>query len=268
MNDTFQNARRNGGGVVLTDGIRRYKVSDWSEGTRTVFGHVMREGEWVDYQRLPQGLIVWEPTIVPYEESDMRAPEGSPADVAMRAGIAADQGPEFGESPDVVTRTRRRLRGKDGLRDDIHDLARPFHDEIALIGEAARHVAADLVRVRLVRLEEVLHNHRFTAVSQHFDAYSLMVSPPLRGFGAHPKDRICGLVHKEGWLHRPEAPFQDLATWISSISDEISMIMTGFGDDFSIDVGVVTSDRDHDVATCYGAIAQTASDEEMAGAED
>lgn len=265
---TYDLARRGGAGTELGDGVRRFRVSDWSDGTREVFGHVMRDGEWCDYQRLPQTLSIWRDVIGCYEESDLRAPDGSPADVAMRAALASGEPAEFGESTDPVVRAHRRLKGIDGLRSDIHDMARPFHDAMDAIREEARHVAADMVRVRISELEDVLTRHRITASSYGLVAYSLDVEPPLRGFGPHPRTDLDSIVDAGGWLHRDDVPFKDLGAWIHEISKSISAIMISFADDFSMDIGKVTSDREHDLETCYGMVMTAASPEETAEAEE
>lgn len=264
---TYDLARRGGFGTELGDGIRRFRVSDWSEGTDQVYGHIMRDGEWCDYQLLPAGLGIWEDVIAAYERSDLRAPDGSPADRAMREGLAASEPAEYGESPDPVVRMHRRLRGRDGLRDDIADMSRGFHQEIALIRDQARHVAADMIRVRIGKLEKVLTRHRISATSYGLVAYSLEVDPPLRGFGRHPIRDLSSVVDSNGWLGRDHVPFKDLGAWMHGLSEEIGTIMTRFADEFSIDIGIVTSDREHDQETCYGMVVRAGSHEETAQAE-
>lgn len=264
---TYDLARRGGFGTELGDGIRRFRVSDWSEGTGQVYGHIMRDGEWCDYQLLPAGLGIWEDVILAYERSDLRAPDGSPADRAMRDALARVEPAEYGESPDPVTRTHRRLRRRDGLSQDIADMSRGFHQEIDLIREQARHVAADMVRVRIAKLEEVLTRHRISATSYGLVAYTLEVDPPLRGFGPHPIKDLSSVVDAAGWLGRDDFPFRNLGAWIHDLSEEISTVMIRFADEFSIDIGVITSDRGHDLDTCYGMVGTAGSPEETAQAE-
>jgi len=56
--NTFELARRLGGGAMLkSPGGQRYRISDWSVGTRHVFGHpVFRDGSLGQYQELPSNL--------------------------------------------------------------------------------------------------------------------------------------------------------------------------------------------------------------------
>lgn len=275
VNSTYRLARANGAGIVLTDGMRRYKVSDWSTGTGDVYGHVEVDGAWTTYQKLPAGLYhddgrrggpnrpgpsgnptgpATEPDSLEeiYARSEHRAPEGSPAEQAILREMEDDEGPEYGESPDPVLRARRRLQGPDGLRDDIHDLIKPLQDQAWLIAQEARHLAARMARVRLRRLEQAFPRHRFTALSAHLTAYCLEISPPLRHFGPHPTEKIDNLVDKSGWLHRPGHPFQDIAQYIHDQSEQISAILTRISDEFSADVGYVTTDEQHDLDTDYG----------------
>jgi hypothetical protein len=51
---TFSEARRLGAPAILTDGKARFKISDWDNSGRAVYGRpVDARGE---YQKLPEGL--------------------------------------------------------------------------------------------------------------------------------------------------------------------------------------------------------------------
>lgn len=234
MKNTILLARTNGAGVVLTDGVNRWKVSDWSNGTKQVFGHLYREGAWADYGRLPAKTRL------------------ETASEAAKADMAA-----YGESSDPEIRAKRRLRGMDGLRDDIHDMSDPLRARVREIAEEARLIAAEMVRVRLRELEARYTRHRFTAISEGFVAASLEVSPPMRHISTHPTSSIGDRVDRTGWLHSPLFPKQDVAIHIHGIEREIAYIMVTLSDEFGMDIGVVSTD---DVAECEEEIGT-----EMAG---
>ena len=55
---TYEHARRLGAGADLTDGTERFLVSDWSPGTRDVYGWRLRpDGRKGAYCKLPADLM-------------------------------------------------------------------------------------------------------------------------------------------------------------------------------------------------------------------
>jgi hypothetical protein len=251
---TYLHARRLGGGAILSVGRDRYVVSDWSDGTGDVYGHRVLETGRGTYQRLPADLEPWVAIADRYAASEHRAPEGSPAERMILDEMEADEGPAFGENADPVLRAKRRLRGVDGLRDDMHDMARPFNERIAEIAAEAREAAAGMIRVRLRSLEAQFPRHRFSAGCWQFDPCSLRISPGVTFEGRRKgaDDRIDRFVGTTGWLHRPHMPFQDVAVRIEAERRQIEAIILYFADGFSFDFGYVTTDEAHDAATGYG----------------
>lgn len=242
---TYRLAVANGAGLVLTDGTSRYLVSDWSSGTGTVFGRIRRDRAWTDYQRLPDNLR-----------------RETPAEQMTAETMDEDQGAEFGENPDPAIRARRRLMGTDGVRDDIYDMMKPFERRIATVADEARKVAADMVRVRLKRLEARFTRHRFQAVSFMFTVAGLEVTPSVKLGSYHPTNDIGTQVWNKGWNNMREYTLlQDAALFINEQQEEIAQILVAFGDRFNIDIGVVTTDEDHDAATCYGMVPANAADQ-------
>jgi hypothetical protein len=231
VKNTLTLARTNGAGVVLTDGTDRWRVSDWSMGTRQVFGHLHRDGAWTAYGRLPAKTRLETPA------------EEAAADVAA-----------YGESVDPTVRTRRRKKGMDGLRDDVHDLSEPFRERVQAIAEEVRLIAAEMVRVRLRELEARFSRHRFTAISESFVAASLEVTPPMRHISTHPTSNIGDKVCRDGWLHMPLLPKQDVAAYIHRIEREIAYILVTFSDEFGMDVGVVSTDDATENAEDAGSV--------------
>lgn len=261
--NTFHHARRLGGGAILSRNKDRYVVSDWSDGTGDVYGHRVLDGGRGPYQRLPGDLEPWIAIADRYAASEHKAPDGSPAGRMILAEMEADEGAVFGESADPVLRAKRRLRGADGLRDDMHDMAQPFNDRIDEIKAEVREAAAAMIRVRLRSLEEQFPRHRFTAGCWQMDPCSLRISPGV-SFGGRrrgPDERIDRFVSTTGWLHRPDMPFQDVAVRIEAERREIEAIILYFADGFSFDFGYVTTDEAHDAATDYGLSPDDATEE-------
>lgn len=254
ISTTYHHARRLGGGAILSAGRDRYVVSDWSDGTGDVYGHRVLETGRGPYQRLPDGLEPWIAIADRYAASEHKAPDGSPAERMILAEMEADQGAVFGENADPVLRAKRRLRGIDGLRDDMHDMARPFRERIEEIRAEVRETAAAMIRVRLRSLEAQFPRHRFSAGCWQMDPCSLRITPGVTLNGRHKgaDERIDRFVSTTGWLHQPDMPFQDVAVRIEAERREIDAIILYFADGFSFDFGYVTTDEAHDAATDYG----------------